>query len=544
MIAHLSLILSTLVLAMFTGYHTIILDGNYQFDQTDLEKVKKLKQEFLHQFIPSSNLNLRGLYYTQDLMELMFPLTSFLPPNQGQQGHQGHNDQQLSTKTQQALYSSGRDCFKNINRTQLFDQFEKTWIWEEFRCGLRARLPINFFSQPPYMHPSLNSYPYLAYLTGRREYQSKTFLNENLRYMHTSELSHFQQFLKDSKNPELYLLSTLKSHELVAISNSENTLLTDQFLLLRVLFPASRGLYEYQIFPRAHLSDFLKNTDYQAEPFYREANCNFQDGMICWRYTPRKLFQLASNSGSLLFFGSIFVTTILVVMLLIRIKAQKKEEEQKRLALQVLTHEFRTPVTSMMINLEQLNRHQQYLPHETQEQLLRIASDVYRLQRLTEMSRNYLKTSHQNQLINFIPDNLPSIHEYLKDFFSDMGDNYQSLETQFLANDRPVKLDRYWFGISLKNLIDNAFNHGKPPVIFSFKEHHQSLVFEVMDQGECEFSKLDEMCHEFIKGSKSTGTGLGLNIVKKIIEEMGGELRFLPSPTRFQIILGEKIWKI
>ena len=46
---------------------------------------------------------------------------------------------------------------------------------------------------------------------------------------------------------------------------------------------------------------------------------------------------------------------------------------------------------------------------------------------------------------------------------------------------------------------------------------------------------IKEINREFVKGNKSSGTGLGLNIVKKVVKEMQGQMLFVSDPTSFTI---------
>ena len=49
---------------------------------------------------------------------------------------------------------------------------------------------------------------------------------------------------------------------------------------------------------------------------------------------------------------------------------------------------------------------------------------------------------------------------------------------------------------------------------------------------------------EFVKGEKSSGTGLGLNIVRKVLYDMGGELKFSKNPTKFELSIPWKVRKV
>jgi signal transduction histidine kinase len=101
-------------------------------------------------------------------------------------------------------------------------------------------------------------------------------------------------------------------------------------------------------------------------------------------------------------------------------------------------------------------------------------------------------------------------------------------------------LDSYWVQICLKNLVENAFKHGEKPVSASVSFENNKLLLSVKDEGVAQFDCLEKMTDEFVKGNKSSGTGLGLNIVKKVIKEMGGKLKYSNHPTVFTIELKKK----
>ena len=195
--------------------------------------------------------------------------------------------------------------------------------------------------------------------------------------------------------------------------------------------------------------------------------------------------------------------------------------KEKRLALQVLTHEFRTPVASLLLQVEDLGKNFDKLPLESQDNFMRINSDVYRLKRLTEMSRNYLKSQNNNKLIDFNLEELPSLNNFIEDVVQEFADSRENEldREQIIINpleqDAGITVDWYWLRICLQNLLNNAFDHGQPPVEISLGTTRTSIVIKVIDSGNCQFKDLDEITAEFAKGTQSKGTGLGLNIVRK-----------------------------
>jgi signal transduction histidine kinase len=96
------------------------------------------------------------------------------------------------------------------------------------------------------------------------------------------------------------------------------------------------------------------------------------------------------------------------------------------------------------------------------------------------------------------------------------------------------------------NLLTNAikFSPGKDVVFFSVGVENNRLAFRVEDRGlgieQKDLSLIFEPFHRGENVQKIKGTGLGLPIVKRAVETLGGELRVESTPgkgTLFIILL-------
>ena len=78
------------------------------------------------------------------------------------------------------------------------------------------------------------------------------------------------------------------------------------------------------------------------------------------------------------------------------------------------------------------------------------------------------------------------------------------------------------------------------------KEEMKNLIVEVEDAGEgIPEEKIDQIIQPFVT-SKKEGTGLGLPIVKKIVEAHGGVLEYAQQPDKgmiFRFVLPGENWK-
>ncbi|EQC48969.1 PF11884 domain protein [Bacteriovorax sp. BSW11_IV] len=513
------LILTALAMAFGTGYFALFLQGSYTPTLEDIVQINELKLDFQKKVAPRAIINFNSIYYSPQQIRLIDPFYS--TPSE--------------EINKQIDYFSSQDCFKDFEILVNQPGFEKVWVWEEYRCGKKDHLSPGFFRQPPFIHPSGHSYAYLSFKLNKENNRSRAWVRNNLRYFHITELVDLQSEVGNLGG--IYdLLVKLDYNSLLSLAKGEGTILTKTFLLARITYPGILPILEYRFYDRDDLDNFLKDSSFILQNYKQGRPCFYRDGELCWDYDVKHIFKLANFSTIAFFFGLIIICAIVVRLLLVKIRIQRQEEERKRLALQVLTHEFRTPVTSLLLSVEQINRYLPNLEDDLQEILLRMNSEIYRLQRLTEKSRNYLKVQEGGKLIQLNDELVPSVYQMIDEMIYPYSDEHGDLfKVTFKGEDRSIKIDLYWLQICLKNLIENAFFHGTPPVEFTLEVLSDSIVVYVSDQGKCQFDTLEELTSEFVKGNKSSGTGLGMSIVHKIIREMEGKIVFNNDPTSFKI---------
>jgi signal transduction histidine kinase len=243
-------------------------------------------------------------------------------------------------------------------------------------------------------------------------------------------------------------------------------------------------------------------------------------------YSTKQLFFLAI---------SLIATMIILLFIFQKLRNEQKENERKGLAFRILSHELRTPIASLLLRIDGIIKKIQNYSDQEQIELLKLSSDIHRLHRLSEMSKHYLTVNSGEKLIKLNYKKIDSAER----FFDSFIDEFEDLDYSFEGDDFEFYSDPFWLNICIKNLLKNAYMHGQRPVklkVLKTKKHKLSITVE--DQGEPEFDKLGEMLKEFNKSSKSEGSGLGLNIVYKVLRIMKGKIEFLRSPTRFIVEIG------
>lgn len=519
------LIFTAVAMAFSTGYIALFLQGSYHATASDILEINQLKSNFRKEVDPVFIINFNSLYFSDDQFKLLDPSISLSPTN---------------NVSDPARFASNRGCDTPFSKLLNQENFEKVWVWEEFRCNRRRNLPRSFFIEPPFLHPSGRSFAYLAYSLGKSNYDDRAWVMAHLPFFHVSELSKIRSAY-GPLNGVFEILQSIGNEALTGLVRGKGTILTSDYLFARHNYPKIFNILEYRIFTRASLDRFLKNSPFVLHNYQPGQTCFYRDGPLCWDYNVKHIFQLANTSTLALFVGLILIILVVVRLLLVKIRAQKLEDEKRSLALRVLTHEFRTPITSLTLLLEKMGKKYETFDDEMEEVYLRLSSEVHRLRRLTETSRNYLKAEQKEQLLDLKPEEIPSFNNFvdaiLEPLIEGHSEEGEVIGVDYLKEDGGVIADSYWLGICIKNIVDNALIHGKPPVKVRLSKRKNDILLEVEDQGQCQFESLGIMSQEFVKGNKSSGTGLGMNIVKKVCREMDVDLSLSLNPTTFSLAI-------
>jgi signal transduction histidine kinase len=188
-------------------------------------------------------------------------------------------------------------------------------------------------------------------------------------------------------------------------------------------------------------------------------------------------------------------------------------------------HELKTPLAAMISSIEVCQLDENPTPQEYKQTLNDVLQNAERLSGLV------------NDLLAMNSDNT-----ILRDKF-DLQEMFGQIIHDNLQNDKNVRLDNQINGIALsgdKNLLYRAFfnlaynavkyNKQNGTVTFSAKKNTEEVIIKISDTGiGVPAGQLDKIFDPFYCVDKSRsrqlgGSGLGLSIVKAIIEKHGGNI--------------------
>lgn len=507
------LIFAAIFLSFQAAYYAIQLQKKTVAGTLEIQEIQGLKKEFELKQKAILEVDLSSMYPSRRYAQLVQPINVF----------------SRESSTSKTYFS--KSCAVSSDRmSKLF--VSKSETWEDFRCNRMSVLPARFFENPPLIHESGVSYAYLAYLSGREPFYTNEWVRSNLNLFHVYELEGLPE---RSLEGNFKVLSGLKKQELESLVRGEAHIVTDTWFLVR-----NRKDFNvtYKIYSKLSLDNYLKEKIYYLKPFQEGEQCFYKESNFCWEKDSGTLVSIFMQSSIIIFVGSIVVLILIAVILYRKIKQQAFEEERKKHALRVLTHELRTPIANLMLLVERINKESDTVPNHVLEEFLKMEDEVYRLKRLAEKSTSYLQTHDGQSLIFLNLTKVLSINELVENLLIDYTE--KGVELSLPQKDREFNLDVYWFGICVKNLVENALYHGKNPVKVRLETTDEALTLTVVDAGNCPYKNLEALLSADRSKKPSAGLGLGMSIVQKIMKEMDGKLSYQQTPTTFALFLRNK----
>lgn len=212
---------------------------------------------------------------------------------------------------------------------------------------------------------------------------------------------------------------------------------------------------------------------------------------------------------------------------------ERELNELKSKFVSIASHEFRTPLSTVLSSASLIDQYNTRMEKEkVSKHVQRIKSSV---NHLTSILNDFLSLGKLEEgKIDVVKEPI-SVPDFLKEVEEEINSTLkmgQHLVINCTDNLQPVNSDVRILRNILFNLISNASKYSDQgrPIYISCKEEKTKVLFIIRDEG-IGIPEEDQrhMFDRFFRASNAgnvQGTGLGLNIVKRYVELLGGTISF------------------
>ena len=211
-----------------------------------------------------------------------------------------------------------------------------------------------------------------------------------------------------------------------------------------------------------------------------------------------------------------------------------------------VTHELKTPLSSIRLVSETLARRRFESVDKISEYAGLLLNDVTRLTRTVNNLLTFSRIEDVNRFYAFEPvDPGTLLEEALESFHSQLKEQNFDVAVDIPAPLPTVRVDRTAILQVLENLMDNAirYSNGTRSLNVSASGSATEVRMKIADKGQgIPANELPRVFDKFFRGrdSSSSGSGLGLAIVQRIVKDHHGEVHLdsvVGSGTVAEVIL-------
>lgn len=219
------------------------------------------------------------------------------------------------------------------------------------------------------------------------------------------------------------------------------------------------------------------------------------------------------------------------------LETEKELNALKSRFVSMASHEFRTPLTTIMSSVDLITRYAEGPQQEKIEKhLTRIRAKV---RELTAMLNDFLSLEKLEQgLVTITPTDIDLVHlsiELLEELRT-LAKPGQEIQFDHSGSDRMVFQDRGMLTNVMSNMVSNAIKYSPEnrPIRLLTNIENDRLRITVEDQGiGIPLEDQPHMFERFFRASNAftvQGTGLGLSIVRRYLDLLGGTISFTSIP--------------
>lgn len=183
----------------------------------------------------------------------------------------------------------------------------------------------------------------------------------------------------------------------------------------------------------------------------------------------------------------------------------------------IMAHEIKNPLTPMRLNVDRLEE-QVHLRETISSE--KAAVIVERLNRQLDALESLV-----NRFRSFSSDQKVELRdEKVKDLIEHTSEDFSQQVTTTIQGAGTVLADRSLFQQVVLNLYKNSINAGADHITVTIEERRETVDISIADNGRgADSADVDKLFLPYITFTEG-GSGIGLSVVKKLVESMGGEV--------------------
>ena len=200
-----------------------------------------------------------------------------------------------------------------------------------------------------------------------------------------------------------------------------------------------------------------------------------------------------------------------------------RTEELRSSLLAAVSHDLRTPLAVITGAATSLRDDAAHLSAEARRELLSsIIEDARRLERVLS---NLLQLTRVETGLQPAREWVPA-EEMIGGALTRTEDALHGRTVEVdVPHDLLVWIDPILFEQAMINLVENALKHGAPPLRIEARRHDGDVEIEVADRGPgLPSGDTARLFDKFVRASSAPGAGLGLAVVRAIVEAHGGRV--------------------
>lgn len=228
------------------------------------------------------------------------------------------------------------------------------------------------------------------------------------------------------------------------------------------------------------------------------------------------------------------------------LEAEKELNALKSRFVSMASHEFRTPLSTIMSSVDLIAR---YSDGPQRDKVERHVSKIRgKVRELTTMLNDFLSLDKLEQgMVRCTASELDVVHLCIElvEELRNLTKSGQEIIYNHEGTERNVMQDRQMLGHLLSNLVSNAIKYSPENKRIELTTSVANGVLQITVSDEGMGIPLEDQQHLFERFFRASnaftvqGTGLGLNIVRKYLDLMGGTIHFTSEPGKGSVFTAQ-----